>query len=191
MAFRNKEIEIKVSVEKPEKLVGFLNKNAKHVGRSKQLDEYFVPAHRNFISAKPIKEWLRLRSEDNAATLNYKNWIYDKRGLSVECKEFESKVSDPQQLKSIFSVLNFRPIVKVDKVRDSWIYKEYEISVDEVEGLGAFVEIEFRGKSGNSKKTVAQMIDFLKSKKVGKIRRNYQGYPFLLLFPRDAKYLGE
>jgi len=35
------------------------------------------------------------------------------------------------------------------------------------------------------------MIKFLKDINVGKIQRNYQGYPFLLLFPEEAKYFQE
>jgi predicted adenylyl cyclase CyaB len=125
MVFRNKEIEIKVRIGKPDRLVSFLKKNAKRKGVLRQVDEYFVPAHRNFVSAKPIKEWLRLRSENGVCTINYKYFHYDNQGLATEADEFETQVNDIKQVRKIFAALNLRPIVKVDKTRQSWFYKNY------------------------------------------------------------------
>ena|SRR5271157_3932665 len=190
MARNNKEIEIKVKVERKGKLISFLNKHAKHVKRSRQVDEYFIPLHRNFLSCKPVKEWLRLRSEGALTTINYKKFHF-KDGKTTECDEFETRVMDLGQMKRIFKALDFKPIVKVDKVRNSWLYKNYEISADEVYGLGTFVEIEYNGKRSDSKRITGEMVSFLKGIGAGRIQRNYQGYPFLLLFPDKSKYFSE
>ncbi len=187
----NKEIEIKVKIGRKAKLISFLGKHAKYLGESRQVDEYFIPFHRNFISQHPVKEWLRLRSEGGVHTVNYKNFRFDKQGKSTECDEFETRIKDIDQMKRIFKALNLKPITKVDKVRTSWLYKNYEISADTVSGLGTFVEIEFKGKGVNSKKITDEMVRFLKGMNVGRIQRNYQGYPFLLLFPNKSKYFDE
>ena len=183
------EIEITVNIENNKPLIGFLEKNAEFKLKKHQVDEYFSPAHRNFIEVRPVKEWLRLRDENGKYTINYKNWHYDKNGKSYHCDEYETKVEDLNQIKKILAVLNFKSLVKVDKIRKTWIYKDYEVDMDSVKKLGDFVEIEYIGKDENidPKKITEEMIDFLKNLGCGKIKRDYIGYPFRLLFPDEVK----
>jgi len=183
------EIEIQVSIENSKPLINFLEKNADFKKESHQIDEYFSPVYRNFVEARPLKEWLRLRDEGDSYSINYKNWHYDKNGKAYHCDEYESKVEDLTQLKKILDVLNFKFIVKVDKLRKTWTYKNYEIATDSVKGLGDFVEIEYIGKDEkvDPKKITEEMINFLKSVGCGRIKRNYVGYPFQLLFPEEVK----
>jgi len=187
---KNVEIEIQVNIENNKSLIDFLEKNAEFKKESHQIDEYFSPAHRNFIEVRPVKEWLRLRDSGGKHSINYKNWHYGESGKSHYCDEYETKIEDLDQLKKILDVLNFKSVVKVDKIRKTWIYKDYEVAVDSVEGLGDFVEIEYIGKDekANPKKITEEMINFLKSVGCGKISRNYVGYPFQLLFPEEVKF---
>jgi len=190
MANRNIEIEIQVNVERPEPLIKFLQKNAQFESEQHQLDEYFSPAHRNFLGVRPTKEWLRVRDADGNYFLNYKNWHFDEQGKSNHCDEFETKIESIDQVRKILSALDVKSIVVVDKVRKIWTYKDYEIAIDLVKGLGDFIEIEYIGKDENvePKKITETMIDFLKKIGCEKIRRNYVGYPFLILFPEEIKY---
>jgi adenylate cyclase class 2 len=185
----NIEIEIQVSIENSNSLVEFLEKNAVFQKESHQIDEYFSPAYRNFTEVRPIEEWLRLRDSSGKYSINYKHWHFDETGKSHYCDEYETKIEDLDQLKKIFEVLNFKPIVKVDKVRKVWIYGEYEIAMDSVKGLGDFVEVEYIGKDNQAdpKKITDEMIEFIKSINCGKITRNYVGYPFQLLFPGEVE----
>jgi len=186
----NVEIEIQVNIEDNKPLIDFLEKNADFKKETHQIDEYFYPVHRNFIKVRPVKEWLRLRDSGGKYSINYKNWYFDEDGKSRHCDEYETEIKDLTQLKKILDVLNFKSIVKVDKIRKVWIYKDYEIAVDSVRGLGNFVEIEYIGedKKVNPKKITEEMINFLKNIGCGKIKRNYVGYPFQLLFPEEVKY---
>lgn len=54
----DKEIEIHVKVKNSDSLIKFLGKKAKFKYEKRQVDEYFVPKHRNFIDIRTIKEWL-------------------------------------------------------------------------------------------------------------------------------------
>lgn len=186
----NTEIEIQVNIENSKPLIDFLEKEGEFKSEKHQIDEYFSPAHRNFIGVRPVKEWLRLRDSGGKYSINYKNWYFDDEGKSHHCDEYETKVEDLDQIKKILNVLNFKSIVTVDKLRKIWIYKDYEISVDSVKGLGDFVEIEYIGKEEkvDPKKITKEMINFLKDIGCGKIKRNYVGYPFQLLFPEEVKY---
>ncbi|XOB41732.1 MAG: class IV adenylate cyclase [Candidatus Nealsonbacteria bacterium] len=184
------EIEIQVNIEDNKPLIDFLEKSGQFMSENHQIDEYFSPVHRNFIGVRPVKEWLRLRNSDGKFSINYKNWYFDEKGKSHHCDEYETKIEDLTQIKKILDVLNFKSIIKVDKLRKTWIYKDYEIDVDSVKGLRDFVEIEYIGKEEkiDPKKITEEMMSFLKSLGCGKIKRNYVGYPFQLLFPDEVKY---
>jgi len=184
------EIEIQVQIENLDRLKTFLQENANYVSESHQIDKYYSPRHRNFIKVRPIREWLRLRNSSGKYSVNYKNWYYDKSGRSQYCDEYESPIQDVKQLEKIFLALDIKPIVTVDKVRKIWTYKDYEIALDCIKGLGDFVEIEYKGRKTNKKPSeiIQEMIIFLKSIKVGNISRNYLGYPFQLLFPDEVEY---
>jgi adenylate cyclase class 2 len=184
------EIEIKVKVENSEPLLEFLEKSAEFQAEKHQIDEYFSPAHRDFLKLRPTAEWLRLRNTDGSYSITYKNYHFDKEGRSRYCDEYESKIEDLDRVKKIFDVLNFKSLVIVDKIRKVWIYKDYEIAIDTVKGLGGFIEIEYFKESEkvNPEKITKEMMGFLKGLKVGKIEREHAGYPFMLLFKNEVKY---
>lgn len=176
-----KEIEIKVQIQRISKLLSFLEKDAKLVKEERQVDEYFSPKEHSFIAEEPVKEWLRLRNENGKVSLNHKLWHYDADGRSNYCDEYETSVENADELKNILIALRFEPIITVDKNRKSYLYKKYEISLDQVKSLGEFVEIELRDSTENPEGATKEMMEFLKKFDVGTIERNYKGYPKLLL----------
>jgi len=184
------EIEIQVNVEKIEPLLEFLTKSGKFVGEKHQVDEYFTPTHRDFLAVRPAVEWLRLRNSDGIFYFNYKNWHLDEQGKSHYCDEYETKIDDTDQLKKILQVLNFQSLVKVDKSRKIYLYQDYEVAIDKVAGLSDFVEIEYKGASPavDPKMITNEMVKFLKDLGCGEIKRNYSGYPFILLCPDEVQY---
>lgn len=138
---KDTEIEIQVQVEKIAPLLQFLAKKAKLIGKVRQIDQYFTPFHRNFLAVRPAAEWLRLRTSSGKHFINYKFWHHSKKtGQSNWADEFETEIKAIAPLEKIFSALNFKPVVTVDKRRDIWLYKDYEIAIDRVKGLGDFIE---------------------------------------------------
>ena len=190
MAHNNIEIEIQVNVEKIKPLIKFLKSNAVFRAKKHQIDEYFSPIHKDFLGVRPVSEWLRLRNTGKQYSINYKNWHYGKDNKSYYCDELETGIENIDKVRKILSALNFKSIVTVDKLRKTYTYKNYEVAIDSVKTLGDFVEIEYIGKDekADPKKITAGMIDFLKKTGCGKIKRNYGGYPYLLLFPKEVKY---
>ncbi|MCL5436089.1 MAG: class IV adenylate cyclase [Patescibacteria group bacterium] len=185
----DKEIEIQVQIEKAEPLLNFLEKHGDFKYESRQTDEYFTPSHRDFIAIRPVKEWLRLRTEAGRHTITYKNWHYGSGGRSYHADEYETQVADLASLKKLFLALNFKPLTAVDKTRRVFQYKDYEIALDSIKNLGEFVEIEYKGRARSEAKVIYnEMVEFLRGLNCGKIRRNNGGYPFLLMFPEEAKY---
>jgi adenylate cyclase, class 2 len=184
----NIEIEIQIQAENITNLLIFLEENGVFLGEKHQIDHYFTPAHRNFTAIKPINEWLRLRESSGKYSINYKNWHREKDGRSNYCDEYESSVESLEQLRLIFNALDIKPLVIVNKMRKLYRYQDYEIAIDSVEKLGDFVEIEYKG-TGIDKdvsEITQETIAFLKKIGCGKILRNYQGYPYKLLFPKES-----
>lgn len=190
MAYNNIEIEIQVNVEKLKPLIKFLKANAVSHSEKHQVDEYFSPIHKDFLSVRPVSEWLRLRNADGRFSINYKNWHHEKDNKSYYCDELETQIENIGQVKKILFALNFKSIITVDKLRKIYTYKDYEVGIDSVKDLGNFVEVEYVGKNSkaNPKKITSEMIDFLKKNGCGRIKINYDGYPYLLLFPKEVKY---
>lgn len=187
---KNKEIEIQVQVENIKGLNKFLREKAKFINKEHQVDKYFSPKDKEFLKVRPVVEWLRLRDSSDKQSINYKKWHHDKNWRSNYCDEYETHIENMDQVEKIFKSLEIKPIVTVDKTRKIYKYKDYEISIDSIKGLGNFVEIEYKGK--NTTKSPAEitegMIKFLKDLNCGKISRNYVDYPFQMLFPKEVEY---
>lgn len=184
------EIEIQVQVEDIKPLKKFLAREARSTGEAHQLDEYYSPAHRNFLDKRPVAEWLRLRDANGKASITYKNWHYKPDGRSTHADEYESKIESVDQLRKIFTVLDHKLICKIDKRRKTFRFMDYEIALDSIAGLGDFVEVEYKGNDQGKKpeEITKEMFLMLKDIGVGKITRNYNGYPFIALFPDQVKY---
>ncbi|MHB8904293.1 MAG: class IV adenylate cyclase [Patescibacteria group bacterium] len=190
MANNNIEIEIQVNIENSAPLFDFLKSQGVFVHEVHQVDEYFSPVKDDFLAIRPVSRWLRLRQTEKGNSFNYKNWYFNEDGTSNYCDEFETKIEDINSTRKILKALEFKNIVIVDKLRKIWTFKDYEIAVDSIKGLGDFVEIEYIGNDNNinPKQVTDEMILFLKNLGVGKITRNHVGYPFIMLFPKEVKY---
>lgn len=81
---------------------------------------------------------MRLRQEDDRAIFNLKQ----QRSNELDSIEVETKVDKPEAIKNILAILGYEPQVEVKKIRQKGRFKDYEICLDEVEKLGAFVELE-------------------------------------------------
>ena len=180
---QNIEIEIQVQIEHRQPLESFLKEKATWRSKNQQIDEYFSPEQDDFLVRRPVGRWLRLRNADGNYSINYKNFHYQD-GKTLYCDEFESPVEKIDQLQHIFSALHLKSICIVNKQREIFEYKEYEIALDRVANLGDFVEIEYKGEAdkGDAAQIKQEMITFLKDLGVGKICKNSSGYPYQLLF---------
>lgn len=185
----NSEIEIKVNIENMDNLTKFLEENAMFKLSTRQIDEYFNAPDRDFLAIRPVTEWLRLRQTREAVLITYKKAHYTTEGKLNFRDEFETIVGDIDQARKILLSLGYTPLVTVNKVRKIWRYQEYEVALDEVQGLGIFVEIEYKGEDPSNPKLITdQMIEFLRKVDCGEIKRHHSGYPYIMLLPSEARY---
>jgi len=72
-------------------------------------------------------------------------------------------------------------VCEVKKNRDSFIYQNiFEISLDFVEGLGYFIEIEIYDKTIPIKEANQLLLNFIKEMNLDITRRNLKGYSYLM-----------
>ena len=146
-----------------------------------QKDDYYTPIHRDFIKQKPIVEWLRVRETPAKNTINYKKW-HNKQGYeTVSGDEIETLIGDSQQLREIFERLDFKKLISVEKSRSTWNYKDVEIVIDEVTGLGTFIELETKGDFNSLEDAKNHLYEIVKELNLSLGQQDFKGYPHLLL----------
>lgn len=133
----NLELEVKVKVSEWEsnRILNLIKKDSIYLGKEKHSAIYYESKLRKFN-----KEYLRIRKENNVYVLNYKKTT-DKN----LCEEYETIVDNATNLSLILEHIDLQIKGEINKTREKYLYKnKYEISFDEVENIGRFVEIEVK-----------------------------------------------
>lgn len=176
------EVERKFACPNPAELVDRLSGLGASPGKqTRQVDAYYNAPHRDFLAPGTISEWLRLRDEDGSASINYKHWLPADASVKTHCDEYESAVSDIEALRRTLKALDFEPLVVVDKVRQEWRFDDVTVAVDEVAGLGSFVEFEFSGDAETVEAALDRLSKFTADLGVPLGDPMRLGYPHLLL----------
>jgi len=80
----------------------------------------------------------------------------------MDCIEHELQIDDVGALRSIMELFGYKEGVTVRKQRRTCVYGDYAITLDEVEQLGSFVEIERVVEDGDPGKIQSEMFAFAK-----------------------------
>lgn len=107
-------------------------------GTIRQEDQIFARSVSDIVSPAPGTVILRLRHEGDTVTLNAKQH----RSNELDCIEEETVVMDPVGAARLLRLLGLHQVTCITKVRRSATIGDRTICVDEVEGLGTFVELE-------------------------------------------------
>jgi adenylate cyclase class 2 len=135
------EIEIKAYCDNREKIAERLREiGARHVRTVTERDLYLKHPARDF---KKTDEALRIRRADGEVILTYKG---PKVGSATKTRpELEVRAGEFDSLLGIFKHLGFGEAGIVVKERDLFLFRDVTVCLDEVEGLGSFVELEKKG----------------------------------------------
>lgn len=180
----DQEIEIKIRLSEDNFLrtKEMLKKVAKFKKNSHQLDEYFTPSHKNFLEPKFPFEWLSVRKRDDKTILNYKHYYPEDAETKTHCDEFEVEIKNLDEFKKIFSVLDFKKLVTVEKEREEYSYDdEFEIGLDTVKNLGNFIEIEAIKNLETVEKTREKLFEVAKNLGIDISKTEKVGYPYLMM----------
>jgi adenylate cyclase, class 2 len=179
---KNVEVEFKHTLTDPEKLAARLAElGADSLGRARQTDTYFNAPHKDFLAHDVVSEWLRLRVEPSGASVNFKRWLPVGVVESTHCDEFESLIDDADAVRKILESLDFTEMVVVDKTRTQWRLEDVVVALDEVDGLGSFVEFEYSGDAEIVEVATEHLHAVIAKIGVELGERDRRGYPYLLL----------
>jgi len=131
-------------------------------------DIYFSHPCRDFASSD---EALRIRQDVEGITLTYKGPKVDVETKSRE--EVKLKVENFEAAKQILEKLGFRAVAEVKKLRRIYSLCEAIICLDDVEGLGKFVEIEVEADNIDAKEKVFSIAEQLGYSRNESIRDSY------------------
>ncbi|MBN1235967.1 MAG: class IV adenylate cyclase [Methanotrichaceae archaeon] len=134
-------IEVEVKARAPEDMAGKIAAlGATLQAVENHHDLYFNSPLRDF---KKSDEALRIRIKEEGARLTYKGPKLDQTTKSR--LEMTVKIDDPAQMEKILSAIGFVLSAQVRKRRSKYSYEGVILALDEVEGLGRFVEVEVEG----------------------------------------------
>ena len=141
----NKEIEIKVKLSDYEKARKRIQELCEFISKKIQIDEYWTPQHKDIYSGER-KEYWRIRKEKKGdkekVSFEYHKPTFNEKGIKQYSAEYETLVENGKILDKIMKFIDARLVVVVEKEREYYHYKDFEICLDKVKELGEFLEIE-------------------------------------------------
>ena len=135
------EVELKLEAEHGPVRERLSTLGAEPLGRVRQVDTYYDAPHRSFPETD---EALRVRVETDDegrwVGITYKGPLVEAESKTRE--EHETAVGDETAARAILEGLGFTPAATVEKERERFAYEGYTVTLDTVDGLGEFVEVE-------------------------------------------------
>ena len=143
------EVEIKLKIRDRQALAAKLTELGFRPGRLlRETDVYFRAAHHDFVKrdeALRVRETEDLETGEKTAQLNFKGPKLD--DASMTRKEMETSVGDGETARAILEQIGFTSVIPVEKVRHYFHRGRLTACVDQVTGLGDFLELEILTES--------------------------------------------
>jgi adenylate cyclase class 2 len=135
------EVEVKVPADIEAVAERLDELGAEQVDTVIQTDTYYDAPHRDFAETD---EAFRVRREtrqgETTAKVTYKGPLLEAESKSRE--EFETGVKNGDDIDAIVRQLGFEPVATVRKNRRVYEVREYAVTLDAVDDVGEFVEVE-------------------------------------------------
>ncbi len=173
------EVEIKVRAEKEPVRRRLEALSASPQETVIQEDTYYDAPHRSFAETD---EALRIRREhvpeagETKIKVTYKGPLVDETTKTRE--EIETPVQEGEKFAAIFEQLGFEPAATVHKEREQFELEGYTVTLDTVEGLGEFVEVETEATEGEldrAREGAFALLEKLELEDATRLRTSYLG----------------
>ncbi len=139
---KTKEIELKITLPQHEldRLEQWLHCYAIFIKEEQLRDYSFDDSDNNLYHNNKT---LRVRYTTDKCFLGYKQAHHDEKTEErIFCDEFETTVANGDSVQQILKALGYSVVVIIEKKRRTYSYQDIEIMLDNVIGLGLFVELE-------------------------------------------------
>ncbi len=158
------EVEVKAKIDNFEDMEKKLSElGAEKTKKEFQEDIYFNSPVVDFAKTD---EALRIRTtkqnDDENIFITYKGPKIDAK--SKTRKEIEMGIEEAEKCSEIFEAIGFKKVRTVRKNRQYYSYENFEISLDDVEGLNPYMEIEIALEDGSDYNSAQNSIFELFSK---------------------------
>lgn len=183
-SFKIKDMEIEIrakinDLKKTEQDV--INLGAKLIKKVKQIDEYFGEI--NLYKKIGYSFLMRVRDEKNKKFITYKGAKSKKDGI---WEEYEFEINDPNKAINMFIDMGLEKVAVVNKYRKEYKLKnDLTICLDNIDGLGSFIEIESLNNKDINKNSLKEVIKKLNIKESQIINK---GYITILLIKNNSPY---
>lgn len=141
------EVELKVRASHDRVRERLDDLDADHVETVTQVDTYYDAPDRDFVETD---EALRIREEtkagETAVLVTYKGPLVEAASKTRE--EAETAVGDGEEMRSILSGLGYEAAATVRKERERYALGGCTVTLDDVDGLEEFVEVERESEGG-------------------------------------------
>ncbi|MFX1605957.1 MAG: class IV adenylate cyclase [Promethearchaeota archaeon] len=166
------EVEVKVPIEDIELMARKLAEaGAKELNSEVQIDTYFDHPCRTFVRTDEAVR-VRTRSSLNEQELSTSHVLseFTYKGPKLDQKtktrvEYSVGIDNTDYLTSILERLDFKPIAKVVKKRTFFNLRAITISIDDVEDVGLFLELESiahqKEEMESAKRAIFKLLDEL------------------------------
>jgi adenylate cyclase class 2 len=141
------EIELKVRISSLDPVRKQLRRlNARSCGRIHEHDVYYNAPHRDF---SVTDEAVRVRYTNDHAVVTYKGAKIRSSGLKAR-EELNTAVESGKIFEQMLDRLGFKKTAEVNKWRENYKLGNMAISLDSVDELGTFAEIEIMAENDDS-----------------------------------------
>lgn len=153
------EVEVKVRADHDAVRARLPDLDAESLGTVEQADTYYGHPVRDFAETD---EALRVRREtrdgafDAEARVTYKGPLVEAESKTRE--EFETGVDDGDTMAAILEELGFEAVETVEKTRERFRVDQYTVTLDAIDGLGEFVEVETESETVEPAREGAQAV---------------------------------
>ena len=135
---------------------------------------------RNVASLKDFRTndvFLRIREKNGP---KYLFTIKKRMSNDLDAIEYETAISSKEEMEQAILLMGYKEAIRVNKVRVITNYQGNEICIDDVEGLGAFIEMEKLTEKGDSEKIQTELFEFFKTLGIKPEDRVLSGYDILM-----------
>jgi adenylate cyclase class 2 len=179
------EIEVKAKLRDKEKVLEYIkNSGSEFLGKKHQKDIVFWPNEiRKIEDGTNLLgiNYLRIRNQTSEKGKKVIFTLKQPQTNQSDCKEHEIEIKedDIKNLESIILTLGFYEFCITEKDRETYKMGNIEICVDDVVGLGSYIELEKFGEYNETEKIQTELQNILESWKISKEDCIYDGYDIL------------
>ena len=182
------EVESKIKISKKD--LPLIRKRIKEIARfsgvETKKDQYY-----SLENAFYPRKAFRIRSNGKEDIVNFKKWLkkFWKHGIVVK-EEYEFNIKNKENFLALMTDLGFKKWIGKTKITELYKHKKYKnlvIELNEIKGLGYFIEIEYLAKHSDMKKAKDIIIKTMKELYIHRDQINNTGYTKMLWKKRHKK----